>query len=669
MDGNNWIIVVSMAILMVFDTGGHSKKCHSLKDSNASFQPNPDYEDLMNCISKEKNITIVDGEISGVIFNCSECTGEGNEKLICPIFVFDTHNDSGTAFFKHGCRNLTYKDLKFWLKKELSTNTTYLKVKGEVTDRLFNVMFCSQEGNCTWQFKHSKICEDSEYDENCADGPFEIRINITNSGLRCSKCGNPIKDLPKLDTTEIPGFPDIPAQNNSGNGESVDPGDASKVMQQLSSVAKFMGNLTEASLSIGPIKGVIVKPKDEADLYKLSFVSTDSALNLIQDEAKLKEYPLSVSVSEEAYRKSYNQLEKDAFVGVFRFPNMTEGFNLSCQSWDGEGAQPNWTDTGCLTNISNNDVTCECSHLTFFAVLMTPPEKNISASDLTSLTYITYIGCGISLFFLGIALFMFCCIRRAKASNATHILIHLILALFLLDLTFLSNESIAGMGSNVACKVMGGVMHYSMLCSFTWFAVEAFHLCLQLTKFATVTIANYKLKLCCIGWLPGAVVVLILFGLETYGELKIYTDSGTVVKMCWITNFQTQYVVNIGYYAVVFLFTSTIFVVMLRWLCYLRGSKLKQGGSTRSQDVIAVMGLCCMLGLTWSFAFFSYGPLRVPSYYIFSVLNSLQGFFLFLYYYNTSSIIGEGETNSSSSSSTKTSISDASISESKNPYM
>lgn len=51
-------------------------------------------------------------------------------------------------------------------------------------------------------------------------------------------------------------------------------------MQQMSSVAKLMGNLTAASISFGVVKGVMVKPKDEDDLKKLSFVSSDSDLNV-----------------------------------------------------------------------------------------------------------------------------------------------------------------------------------------------------------------------------------------------------------------------------------------------------------------------------------------------------------------------------------------------------
>lgn len=47
-------------------------------------------------------------------------------------------------------------------------------------------------------------------------------------------------------------------------------------MQALSSVSEAMGNLTLASISIGQAKGVMVKPKDEEDLKKLSFISSDS---------------------------------------------------------------------------------------------------------------------------------------------------------------------------------------------------------------------------------------------------------------------------------------------------------------------------------------------------------------------------------------------------------
>lgn len=47
-------------------------------------------------------------------------------------------------------------------------------------------------------------------------------------------------------------------------------------MQALSSVSAAMGNLSLASVSIGAVKGVMVKPKDEKDLKKLSFVSSES---------------------------------------------------------------------------------------------------------------------------------------------------------------------------------------------------------------------------------------------------------------------------------------------------------------------------------------------------------------------------------------------------------
>ncbi|KAL0165116.1 hypothetical protein M9458_040869, partial [Cirrhinus mrigala] len=90
-----------------------------------------------------------------------------------------------------------------------------------------------------------------------------------------------------------------------------------------------------------------------------------------------------------------------------------------------------------------------------------------------------------------------------------------------------------------------------------------------------------------------------------------------------------HYFVNIGYYCFVFIFTFSTFIVVMRWLSMLKLSRLSRLGKVKrsgitTSDITTILGLCCMLGLTWSFAFFSYGALRLPSYYIFTILNSLQ---------------------------------------------
>lgn len=99
---------------------------------------------------------------------------------------------------------------------------------------------------------------------------------------------------------------------------------------------------------------------------------------------------------------------------------------------------------------------------------------------------------------------------------------------------------------------------------------------------------------------------------------------------CWIVDSTVHYAVNIGYYCFVFIFTFSTFIVVLRWICMLRQKKWNslekiKRSNTGTTDITTVMGLCCLLGLTWSFSFFSYGALRVPSYYIFTILNSFQG--------------------------------------------
>lgn len=98
------------------------------------------------------------------------------------------------------------------------------------------------------------------------------------------------------------------------------------------------------------------------------------------------------------------------------------------------------------------------------------------------------------------------------------------------------------------------------------------------------------------------------------------------ITRCWLTDTTVHYVVNIGYYVAVFIFTLGIFVVVVRRILMARKLKVKDAKTpSTSKNLMAIMSLLALLGLTWGVAFFSYGPMLVPSYYIFCILNAFQG--------------------------------------------
>ncbi|KAA8582309.1 hypothetical protein FQN60_009049 [Etheostoma spectabile] len=80
-----------------------------------------------------------------------------------------------------------------------------------------------------------------------------------------------------------------------------------------------------------------------------------------------------------------------------------------------------------------------------------------------------------------------------------------------------------------------------------------------------------------------------------------------------------------------------------------------QATSSIKTNSFSILGLFLQLGITWAFAVFSYGPLLIASYYIFTILNSFQGFFLFIYYFNSSTIAREDRSFTASGSTTDTS--------------
>ncbi|XP_016323059.1 adhesion G-protein coupled receptor G2-like [Sinocyclocheilus anshuiensis] len=492
------------------------------------------------------------------------------------------------------------------------------------------------------------------------------------------------------------------------NTDKVEPQKAAENLEKVESLVELMekSNKSNAAIVMGDVIGVLQRqPKDKPTKdINICYSSSQNMINVV--ESNQAGYPWSVKIPSEAFDKSRPEKNGSAFVGVLRFINMgnkdetethtvlnnesygiTMGANISnlndnidmiikkkdnvgnvsCVSWDGKG-KLNWTTFGCETKIINNTIKCSCSHLTFFAVLMSLPDKTETAPHLESLTLISSIGCGISMFFMAIALFMHFLLRKAKSNQATKILMNMFVALCLLNASFLSNESVANTQDNTACVFIALLLHYSMLASFTWFFIQALHMYLWLIR-QNVTITNYMRKITVLGWVCPAPIVVAIASVGGYEAVILNTTSGKIARMCWTTNPYIHYIVNIGYYALVFVFTTGVFIMIVTKVVQARNIKAVDGKrKTFRKQLMMVLSLFLLFGLTWSVAFFSYGPMLIPSYYIFTVLNSLQGFFLFLYYYHIHNDVAGHFSDDPESTDSTTTIAQSSITAVENIY-
>ncbi|KAM4596909.1 adhesion G-protein coupled receptor G5-like [Fundulus diaphanus] len=177
---------------------------------------------------------------------------------------------------------------------------------------------------------------------------------------------------------------------------------------------------------------------------------------------------------------------------------------------------------GCETQRqSQSHVTCSCNHLTYFGVLMV--SADLSAKDQEVLSYITYIGCGISLTALIFAVLLFITDRKLRGDDSKKIHISLAVSFILLNIHFLPSQAVAAMSSTELCLYVALLLHYSLLASFTWMALEGFHLYLLLVKVFNIYVRRYLLKLSVVGWgLPAVIVsVVVISNKNMYGRTPL----------------------------------------------------------------------------------------------------------------------------------------------------
>lgn len=298
-----------------------------------------------------------------------------------------------------------------------------------------------------------------------------------------------------------------------------------------------------------------------------------------------------------------------------------------------------WNTSGCIAHRDSDasETICLCNHFTHFGVLMDLPRSasQIDARNTKVLTFITYIGCGISAIFSAATLLTYVAFEKLRRDYPSKILMNLSTALLFLNLIFLLDGWITSFDVDGLCTAVAALLHFFLLATFTWMGLEAIHMYIALVKVFNTYIRRYILKFCIIGWgLPALVVSIVLASRnqnEVYGKESYGKEQGD--EFCWIQDPVIFYVTCTGYFGVMFLLNVAMFIVVMVQIC---GRNGKRSSRTLREEVLrnlrSVVSLTFLLGMTWGFAFFAWGPLNIAFMYLFSIFNSLQGLFIFIFH-------------------------------------
>ncbi|XP_075059674.1 adhesion G-protein coupled receptor G6 isoform X6 [Mixophyes fleayi] len=373
--------------------------------------------------------------------------------------------------------------------------------------------------------------------------------------------------------------------------------------------------------------------------FSKSGLFQDSNLNTKHTQ-KLNSYVVACSIGNITIR----DLTDPVKITVKHRTNQKNG-NPTCVFWDinkndGSGG---WSQAGCrvLTNESNdNETVCLCNHLTNFGILMDLQRNQglIDQQNSKILTFITYVGCGISAICTAATLLTYIAFEKIRRDYPSKILMNLSTALLFLNLFFLLDSWLASFDIDGLCIAVAALLHFFLLSTFTWMGLEAVHMYIALVKVFNTYIRRYILKFCIIGWgVPAVVVAIVLastykesaYGTGAYGQ----DSTGNGDAFCWITNNTVFYVTCAAYFGVMFLMNVAMFIVVMVQICGRNGKRTNR--SFREEvfrNLRSVVSLTFLLGMTWGFAFFAWGEATLALMYLFTIFNSLQGLFIFVFH-------------------------------------
>ncbi|XP_055058002.2 adhesion G-protein coupled receptor G5 [Misgurnus anguillicaudatus] len=325
----------------------------------------------------------------------------------------------------------------------------------------------------------------------------------------------------------------------------------------------------------------------------------------------------------------------------------------SCVSWDNKrDNEVIWRSDGCeIVNINAVETECHCNHLTYFAILV-QLKPDAEVRHLEALTFITAVGCAVSLVSCLVLFYWLCKKSTGKKNQSSLVHRGLVVAVFLLSLLFIFTGTLANVGNSAVCWITGALLHYALLSTLCWMAMEVFHAFLLVHQVFKLPPHSWWFYLGGFG-LPALLVSILLFIGDIYGkrEIMAYANDTNPYYMCWMLNNEksivAHYIINLGLLIVVMSSGLVMLLYVVRKILKMPVLKNRYG------IFLSIWGLTCLFGLTWVLSFLNFGPFSEAILFLFCIINSLQGFFLMLRHFIMKRIEKSPESSSSSSGFSK----------------
>ncbi|XP_067886573.1 adhesion G protein-coupled receptor L3 isoform X1 [Heterodontus francisci] len=360
-----------------------------------------------------------------------------------------------------------------------------------------------------------------------------------------------------------------------------------------------------------------------------NYLSTENASFKLGSEAMSTNHTVIVNsqVVSAAINKESNRIYLAApVIFTLKHIDLQNNFNPNCSFWSYSKRTMTgyWSTQGCRMLESNGThTTCSCNHLTNFAVLMA--HKDVKFSDPVHellLEVITWVGILISLVCLLICIFTFCFFHGLQSDRNT---IHknLCISLFVAELLFLIG--INRTDQPIACAVFAALLHFFFLAAFTWMFLEGVQLYIMLVEVFESEHSRRK-YFYLVGYGVPALIVAVSAAVD-------YRSYGTATA-CWL-RLDTYFIWSFIGPATLIIMLNVIFLGIALYKMFHHTTVLKPESSCLDNIkswVIGAIALLCLLGLTWAFGLMFINESTVIMAYLFTIFNSLQGMFIFIFH-------------------------------------